>query len=95
LIERGLNADTTFELEVRNGVSFEGYIRRKSLETRRMLIQTDEKAVTLTPFGSLAINGAASASRSGGKSWTEMIRTALSQAGHKRSDPPPISLSRF
>jgi hypothetical protein len=53
-----------------------------------MLIQTDEKSATLTPFGSLALNSTASASRGGGKSWTEIIRAALSQAGHKRSDQP-------
>ena len=43
-------------------------------ETRCMLIQTDEKSVTLTPFGSLAL-GAANASRGGGQSWIEIIRT--------------------
>src|SRR6516164_925834 len=33
-----------------------------------MLIRTDEKSVTLTPFGSLAL-GSANASRGGGQSW--------------------------
>jgi hypothetical protein len=51
-----------------------------------MLIQTDEKSVTLTPFGSLALNGAVNASRGGGQSWIEMIRNALSQADQSRSD---------
>jgi hypothetical protein len=41
-----------------------------------MLIQTEEKSVTLTPFGSLALNGTANASRGGGESWIEMIRKA-------------------
>jgi hypothetical protein len=54
-----------------------------------MLIQTDEKSVMLTPFGSLTVNGAANASRSGGQSWIETIRTALSQVGQSRSDQPP------
>ena len=33
-----------------------------------MLIRTDEKSVTLTPFGSLGL-GSANASRGGGQSW--------------------------
>lgn len=45
-----------------------------------MVIQTDEKSVTLTPFGSLALNGVANVSRSGGQSWIEIIRRAISQA---------------
>ena len=47
-----------------------------------MLIQTDEKSVTLTPFGSLVLNGDAANARTGGnaskgdgQSWIEMIRT--------------------
>jgi hypothetical protein len=51
-----------------------------------MLIQIDEKSVTLTPFGSLALNGAVNVSRGGGQSWIEMIRKALSQADQSRSD---------
>jgi hypothetical protein len=51
-----------------------------------MLIQTDEKSVTLTPFGSLALNGAAKATRGGSQSWIEIIRTALFQAAQSRSD---------
>ena len=51
-----------------------------------MLIQTDEKSITLTPFGSLTLNGAANASESGRQSWMEMIRTALSQANQNRSE---------
>jgi small-conductance mechanosensitive channel len=39
-----------------------------------MIIQTDEKSVTLTPFGSLALNGVANVSRDGGQSWIEIIR---------------------
>jgi hypothetical protein len=54
-----------------------------------MIIQTDEKSVTLTPFGSLALNGAANVSRNGGQSWIEIIRRALSQADQSRSDQPP------
>jgi small-conductance mechanosensitive channel len=45
-----------------------------------MIIRTDEKSVTLTPFGSLALNGVANVSRDGGQSWIEIIRRALSQA---------------
>jgi hypothetical protein len=48
-----------------------------------MIIQTDEKSVTLTPFGSLALNGVANMSRDGGQSWIEIIRRALSQADQK------------
>jgi hypothetical protein len=55
-------------------------------EIRCMLIQTEEKSVTLSPFGSLALNGAANASKGAGQSWIEMIRTALSQANQSRSD---------
>jgi hypothetical protein len=51
-----------------------------------MLIQTDEKSVTLSPFGSLALNGAANPRRGGGQSWFEMIRKAFSQADQIRSD---------
>ena len=51
-----------------------------------MLIQTDEKSATLTPFGSLALNGTANANKGAGRSWIEMIRTALSQANQSRSD---------
>ena len=51
-----------------------------------MLIQTDEKSVTLTPFGSLALSGPANASKGDARSWLEMIRTALSQANQSRSD---------
>jgi small-conductance mechanosensitive channel len=54
-----------------------------------MIIQTDEKSVTLTPFGSLALNGVANVSRDGGQSWIEIIRGALSQADQSRSDQPP------
>ena len=50
-----------------------------------MIIQTDEKSVTLTPFGSLAL-GAANASRGGAQSWIEITRTALSQANQSRSE---------
>jgi len=39
-----------------------------------MIIQTDEKSVTLTPFGSLALNGVANVSRDGGQSLIEIIR---------------------
>jgi hypothetical protein len=45
-----------------------------------MIIQSDEKSVTLTPFGSLALNGVANPSRDGGRSWIEKIRGAISQA---------------
>jgi hypothetical protein len=51
-----------------------------------MLIQTEEKSVTLTPFGSLTINTAADPSKSGRQSWIEIIRMALSQANQSRSD---------
>ena len=44
-----------------------------------MLIQTDERSATLTPFGSLALNATTSAKQGGGKSWTEIIRVTLSQ----------------
>jgi len=51
-----------------------------------MLTQIEEKSVTLRPFGSLVRKGAANASKSGGQSWIEMIRWALSQANQSRSD---------
>ena len=51
-----------------------------------MLIQTDEKSATLTPFGSLTLSATANARKSGDQSWVEMIRTALSQASQRRSD---------
>jgi len=51
-----------------------------------VLIQTDEKSATLTPFGSLTLSGTANARKSGDQSWIEMIRTALSQASQRRSD---------
>jgi hypothetical protein len=52
-----------------------------------MLIQIDEKSVTLTTFGSLAVNGAAKASKdSSTQTWIEMIRNALSQVNQSRSD---------
>jgi hypothetical protein len=41
-----------------------------------MLIQTDEKSVALSPFGSLALNGAANPRRGGGQSWIEIVRTS-------------------
>ena len=44
-----------------------------------MLIQTDERSATLTPFGSLALNATTSAKQGGGKSWTEIIRVTLPQ----------------
>ena len=53
-----------------------------------MLIRTDEKSVTLTPFGSLAL-GAAGGSRGGGQSWIDLIRTALSQANQSHSENRP------
>jgi hypothetical protein len=40
-----------------------------------MLIQTDEKSATLTPFGLVALSGAAK--EGGGQSWIEMIRRFL------------------
>lgn len=58
-----------------------------------MIIQTDEKSVTLTPFGSLALNGVANVSRDGGQSWIEIIRRALSKADQSRSDTSAICLS--
>jgi hypothetical protein len=51
-----------------------------------MLIQTEEKSVSLTPLGSLTLNRAANANRGGGQSWIEIIRTALFQAEQSRSD---------
>ncbi len=54
-----------------------------------MIIQTDEKSVTLTPFGSLALNGAANVSRGDDQSWIEIIRRVLSQADQSRLDRPP------
>jgi small-conductance mechanosensitive channel len=62
---------------------------RRSRGDPRMIIQTDEKSVTLTPFGSLALNGVANVSRDGGQSWIEMIRRALSLADRSRSEQPP------
>ena len=57
-----------------------------------MIIQTDEKSVTLTPFGSLALNGVASVSRDGGQSWIEIIRRALSQFKAVRTSRLAVSL---
>jgi hypothetical protein len=54
-----------------------------------MLIQTDEKSVTLTPFGSLALNRPANATKGAGQSWIEIIRRALSRADQSRSDQSP------
>jgi len=45
-----------------------------------MLIRTDEKAVALTPLGTLALNTRATASRSARKSWIELILAAFGQA---------------
>jgi hypothetical protein len=45
-----------------------------------MIVQAGEKSVTLTPFGSLALNGVADVTRDGGQSWIEKIRRAISQA---------------
>ena len=45
-----------------------------------MIVQAGEKSVTLTPFGSLALNGVADVTRDGGQSWIEKIRGAISQA---------------
>jgi hypothetical protein len=57
-----------------------------------MLIRTDEKSVTLTPFGSLAL-GAANGSRGGGQSWIEIIRTALSQLSKANPKTGPLRAS--
>jgi hypothetical protein len=55
-----------------------------------MLIQTDEKSVTLTPLGSLVLNTTATASRSASKSWwMELIHAAFGQAGRWHSDQQP------
>jgi hypothetical protein len=63
---------------------------RRSRGDPRMIIQTDEKSVTLTPYGSLALNGVANVTRDGGgQSWIETIRRALSLADRSRSDQPP------
>jgi hypothetical protein len=51
-----------------------------------MLIQTDEKAVALTPLGTISLNARATASRSASKSWMELILAAFGQARH--SDQP-------
>jgi hypothetical protein len=45
-----------------------------------MIVQAGEKSVTLTPFGSLALNGVADVTRDGGQSRIEKIRRAISQA---------------
>jgi len=54
-----------------------------------MLIQADEKSVALTPFGSLALNGAANASKRGDQSWIEIIRSALRTISKLRVMPAP------
>ena len=56
-----------------------------------MIIQTDEQSVTLTPFGSLALNGVVSGD--GGQSWIEILRRARSQADHSRSAQPASPLA--
>jgi hypothetical protein len=53
-----------------------------------MRIQIDEDFVTLTPFGSLARVNSINESRGGGKSWMDILRTALSQVGAKRHKNP-------
>jgi hypothetical protein len=37
-----------------------------------VLIQTDEKSATLTPFGSLMLSGTVNARKSGDQSWIEV-----------------------
>jgi hypothetical protein len=54
-----------------------------------MHIQIDENSVTLTPFGSLARVSPTNANRGGNKSWTEILRAALSQPDERRSDKTP------
>ena len=54
-----------------------------------MLIQIEDNAAALTPFGSLArvnpVNGRSVNSRS----WAELFRTAFSKRAEKRSDDVP------
>ena len=53
-----------------------------------MLVQIDENSATLTPFGSLARHIPANAPVS--KSWTELLRSVLSQTRQKGSDEIPV-----
>jgi hypothetical protein len=54
-----------------------------------MLVQIDENSATLTPFGSLARHIPAKAPTAESKSWSELLRSALSQTRQKRSDEIP------
>ena len=54
-----------------------------------MRVQIDENSATLTPFGSLARRIPANAPTAESKSWSELVRSVLSQARQKRSDEIP------
>ena len=54
-----------------------------------MLVQIDENSATLTPFGSLARHIPANATTAENKSWSELLRSMLSQTRQKRSDEIP------
>jgi hypothetical protein len=54
-----------------------------------MLVQIDENSATLTPFGSLARHIPANTPTAESKSWSELLRSVLSQARQKRSDEIP------
>ena len=49
-----------------------------------MLVQIDENSATLTPFGSLARHIPETTAEN--KSWSELLRSVLSQTRQKRSD---------
>jgi hypothetical protein len=56
-----------------------------------MLIQIDENSATLTPFGSLARHIPLNAPTADTKSWSELLRSVLSQTRQKRSDEIHVS----
>jgi hypothetical protein len=53
-----------------------------------MRIEINGNSVTLTPFGSLARVKSINENRGDKKSWMEILRTALSQAGESRHKNP-------
>jgi hypothetical protein len=57
-----------------------------------MLVQIDENSAILTPFGSLARHNPHNAPTAETKSWSEVLRSLLSQTIQKRSHENPAEL---
>jgi hypothetical protein len=53
-----------------------------------MLVQIDENSATLTPFGSLARHIPPKTPTAESKSWSELLRSVLSQIRRKPSHEP-------